>query len=88
MAESNVDLARNGFDAALGGDLDALGEVLDPDVKWHGGDPSAPGSCQNRDQVLGFMRQLEVVQAGGVELVDLVGAGDRRDLPPLLAGGR
>ena len=21
------------------GDLDAIGELLDPDVKWHGGDP-------------------------------------------------
>ena len=76
MTESNVDLARRGFDAALRGDLDAIRELLDPHVKWHGGDPTASGSCQNRDQALAFMRQSDVA-TGRFELVDVVGAGDK-----------
>ena len=77
MAETNVETARRGFEAALRGDLDAIGELLDPDVKWHGGDPSAPGACRNRDEALAFMRQSEVIRSGRFELVDVVGVGDR-----------
>jgi ketosteroid isomerase-like protein len=77
MGESNVELARRGFDAALHGDLDAIGELLDPEVSWHGGDPSAPGSCHNRIEALAFMRQSAVIRGGGFELVDVIGAGDK-----------
>jgi hypothetical protein len=56
MTESNVELARRGFEAALSGDLDAIREFLDPEVKWHGGDPSAAGACHNREQALESMR--------------------------------
>jgi ketosteroid isomerase-like protein len=75
MAESNVELARRGFDAALRGDLEAIAELLDPEVKWHGGDPSA--GCLNRDEALGFMRRSELIRSGRVELVDVVGTGDK-----------
>ena len=53
--ESNLDIARRGYEAALAGDLDAVREFLAPDVRWHGGDPDAPGACRNRDQALRFM---------------------------------
>ena len=76
MAESNVELARRGFAAVLRGDLDAIRALLDPDVKWHGGDPTAVGSCQNRDQALAFMR-IAAERAPDVELVDVVDAGDK-----------
>jgi ketosteroid isomerase-like protein len=76
MTASNVDRARRAYEAALRGDLDAVREVLDPDVSWHGGDPSDPGSCHNREETLEFMRQA--LSRGGVgELVDVVDAGDR-----------
>jgi len=76
MAETNVELTRRGYEAALRGDVDAIRELLDPDVKWHGGDPSAPGACHNRDQALAFMRQARL--RGGVgELVEVLDAGDR-----------
>jgi hypothetical protein len=52
MATSDVELARRGFDAVLNGDLDAIRDFLDPDVSWHGGDPSADGSCHGREQAL------------------------------------
>jgi ketosteroid isomerase-like protein len=76
MDESNADMARRGYEAALRGDLDAIGEMLDPAVRWHGGDPSAPGACANREEALQFMRQAWVRQGPG-ELIDLVDAGDK-----------
>jgi ketosteroid isomerase-like protein len=76
VTETNGELARRAFEAALRGDLDAIGELLDPNVKWHGGDPSAPGACHNRDQALEFMRQAR--SRGGIgELVDVRDAGDK-----------
>jgi ketosteroid isomerase-like protein len=77
MAESNLELARRGFDAALRGDFDAIADLLDPEVSWHGGDPSAPGSCHSRREALAFMRQSQVIRGGRFELVDVVGASDK-----------
>jgi ketosteroid isomerase-like protein len=76
MTETNVELARRGYEAALHGDIDAIRALLDADVKWHGGDPSAPGACHNRDQALEFMRQARS-HRGVAELVDVVGVGDQ-----------
>jgi ketosteroid isomerase-like protein len=75
--ESNVERARRGFEAVLRGDLDAVVDLLDPDVRWHGGDPDAPGACRNRDEALSFIRRSAVIGGGRVELVDVIGAGDR-----------
>ena len=55
MTESNVELARSGYEAIMRGDLDAVRDLLDPDVKWHGGDPA--DGCQNRKQTLEWMRR-------------------------------
>lgn len=73
-SEPNVERARRGFDAAARGDLEAVAELLAPDVKWHGGDPQA--GCQNREQALAFMREARRTGRLG-ELVDVVEAGDR-----------
>jgi ketosteroid isomerase-like protein len=76
MAETNVELVRRGYEAVMRGDLDALEAILDPDVKWHGGDPSV--GCQNRKQTLAFMRQNWLRRgAPPGEVVDLVDAGDK-----------
>ena len=72
-----MELARRGFEAALRGDLDVLAELLDPEVKWHGGDPTAPGSCHNREQAVTFMRRSEVIRGGRFELVYVVAADDK-----------
>jgi ketosteroid isomerase-like protein len=78
MGESNVELARRGYEAAMRGDFDAIGELLDPEVKWHGGDPSGPGSCHNREEALQFMRNAWSRRGRrGGELVDVIDAGDR-----------
>ena len=90
MAESNVELARQGFEAALRGDLDAIGSLLDPEVKWHGGDASAPGACRNREQALEVMTRARD-RLGNVELVDVVGVGKKVVVimrPPSAEGGQ
>ena len=58
------------------GDLDTIGELLDPDVKWHGGDASAEGACRNREQALQFMRRARSRNPMG-ELVDVIDAGEQ-----------
>jgi ketosteroid isomerase-like protein len=76
MSETNAELARRGFQAAAVGDFDTIAVLLDGDVKWHGGDPSAAGACQNRGQALEFMRRAHRQGRLG-ELVDVVAAGDK-----------
>ncbi len=76
MTETNVELARRGYEAAQRGDLDALREFLDPEVKWHGGDPFADGACRNREQALAFIQRARSRGAFG-ELIDVVDAGDK-----------
>jgi ketosteroid isomerase-like protein len=76
MTASNVELARRGYEAVARGDLDAIREFLDPDVKWHAGDPTAEGACHNREQALGFLRNARIHRRV-VDLVDIVDAGDK-----------
>jgi ketosteroid isomerase-like protein len=76
MTTTNGELARLGYQAVLRGDLEAVREFLDPDVSWHGGDPSGAGACQNRDEALRFMRRARTDRGIG-ELVDVVEAGEK-----------
>lgn len=72
----NADIARAGFAAIARGDFDAVSEFLDPEVKWHGGNPA--DGCQSRKQALAWIRGRGDRKAGPVpELVDVVVAGDR-----------
>jgi ketosteroid isomerase-like protein len=90
MGESNAELARRGYEAVIRGDLDAVKEFLDPNVKWHGGDPTARGACRNRDQALEFIaRAVEGSRVG--ELVEVKGAGAQVLVimrPPTPPGGQ
>lgn len=76
MSEANVEIVRRGYEAARRGDLDAVREFLDPDVKWHAGDPTAAGACHNRQEALEFMGQA--LRRGRIgELVEVVDAGEK-----------
>ncbi|HWD70835.1 MAG TPA: nuclear transport factor 2 family protein [Solirubrobacteraceae bacterium] len=74
---SNADIAREGFAAIARGDFDAVSDFLDPDVKWHGGNPA--DGCQNRGQALAWIRGRPQRTGGATvpELVDVVEAGNR-----------
>jgi ketosteroid isomerase-like protein len=76
MGETNAQLAREAFEAALQGDLDVIEGLLDPDVTWHGGERGGAGGCRNRGETLDFMRRA-LAHLDTVELVDVVGSGDR-----------
>jgi ketosteroid isomerase-like protein len=74
--ETNAELARRGYAAVARGDLDAVREFLDPEVKWHGGDPNTPQACHNRQEALAYMRRAR--ERGRVgELVEVIDAGDQ-----------
>src|SRR5947209_17450464 len=76
VSESSVDRARRGYAAIARGDVDAIRECLDPDVKWHGGDESAPGACRGSDEVVRFVERA--MRGGPIpELVDAIDAGER-----------
>jgi ketosteroid isomerase-like protein len=77
MSDSNLELARRGYEAVRCGDFDEIRELFDPDVKWHGGDPDGEGSCQNRDQALTFMRLARERNRPLGEPVHMIGAGDK-----------
>jgi ketosteroid isomerase-like protein len=74
MSAANVEAARRGFESAMRGDLTVIEDLLDPDVKWHGGDPSS--GCQNKDEALNFIRQA-LDNGVEAELVDVIDAGDQ-----------
>lgn len=76
LAESNVELARHGYQAVLRGEFEILSEMLASDVKWHGGDPSAEGACQNRTPALEVIRSAYARGAIG-QLVDVLGQDDK-----------
>jgi ketosteroid isomerase-like protein len=80
---SNVELVRRGFDAAARGDLEVIGELLDPDVKWHGGDPAS--GCRNRAQALAFMQDRALRRLG--RLIDVIDAGEDRVVVVLQPAG-
>jgi ketosteroid isomerase-like protein len=83
MPGSNTELVWEGFAAVTRGDYDVIAGLLDPDVKWHGGDPSS--GCQNRDQVLAVMRQA--MHRTRAQLVDVIDAGDGRMVVVLQPAG-
>jgi ketosteroid isomerase-like protein len=74
MSATNLDIARRGYEAVARGDVEALRELLDPAVRWHGGDPDGAGGCQGADEVIAFIRQAQL-RGPLPELVDVIAAG-------------
>jgi ketosteroid isomerase-like protein len=77
VSESNLELARRGYEAVLRGDLETIREILDPDVTWHASDSGAEYGCHNRQQAVAFMRENWLGPGGPPgEVVELIDAGD------------
>ena len=73
-----MELVRRGYEAVMRGDLDSIRDILDPEVKWHAGDPTAGYACRNRAQALEFMRANWLRRgAPPGEVVDVVDAGEK-----------
>lgn len=74
MTPSSVELVRRGFEAIARGDLDAVGELLAPDARWHGAGGDE-GGCRDRAEVVEFMRAA-LAQGAVVSVRELIEAGD------------
>jgi ketosteroid isomerase-like protein len=74
----NVDLVRHAWDAALRGDLDAVGTLLADDVRWHGaGDPVY--GCHDRAQTLRWLREVTLAR-GPAEVLEMTELDEHRVL--------
>jgi ketosteroid isomerase-like protein len=76
VSEANVELVKRGYAAIAAGDLEAVGELMAPDVRWHAGDPDSRYACHNREEALAFMRARQTPRRMG-RLLDVIDAGDR-----------
>ena len=80
MSQENVEIMRRGFEAWNAGDMDAFGELYDPDVivrpvkDW-----PEPGPFVGREAVMRWFGQLrETWDADSFELIsDFIDVGDR-----------
>ena len=82
MSQENVETFRRGLEAGNRGDIEALLEVLDPEVAWHsalhallGGEATV---FQGHDGVRGMFRDLyEAFDEMHIELSEIRDLGDR-----------
>jgi ketosteroid isomerase-like protein len=74
MSQDSVELLLKGYRAFVDGDLETIGEMLDPDVEWRGIGQDAGGA--DRASVLDVL--AERLQEGyRVTLERCIGSGDR-----------
>ena len=73
MSRENVDLVLRGYQAFVAGDLDAVGELLDPDVEWHGLEGEDSGASREAIGAILAERREEDYK---VELERCVAKGD------------
>lgn len=77
MAAGDLELLRRGWDAVARGDLEAVAEILHPDVRWYGaGERDEPGGCHSRGEALAFIRRA-LDEGVTSELLDVRATGDR-----------
>ena len=74
MSHESVELLLRGYRAFLAGDLEAIGEMLDPDVEWVGA--GAEAVLVSRDDVLDVLAE-RVEERYHVVVDRAVGLGDR-----------
>src|SRR5581483_11841835 len=73
MSQEGVDLLLRGYRAFVAGDLDAISEMLDPEVEWVGAEAEA---AFDRDDVLAILKE-RVAEGYHVTVDRCIGVGDR-----------
>jgi ketosteroid isomerase-like protein len=77
MTDSDVELLRRAWAAFHRGDVEAVADALDPQVRWYGaGDPDGEEACHNRDDATAFIRRA-LADGLTAELLDVRDAGER-----------
>lgn len=76
MSQENADLARSGFAAVSRGGLKPLRDLLDADVRWHGGEGATDDSLSQPRRGDALI-QLAIKRGVVGELVDVLDAGDQ-----------
>ena len=74
MSQESVELLLRGYRAFVAGDLEAVGEMLDPDVEWIG--VGADAVLVSRDVVLGVLAE-RVAERYHVTVDRAIGLGNR-----------
>lgn len=82
MSADSTTLLREGFEALLRGDFDALSALMEPDAQWLCWEP-IPGDCHGREQIIATLRDRheegvltglnEIVEGGEKLLVAITG---------------
>ena len=76
MTHPNEELVRRAFDAFASGDVEALGELMEPDSVWH-----APG----RNPLAGDHRGVEAILGYFARTMELTGGTFRTELHDVVA---
>ena len=72
MSQANVELVLRGYRAFVGGDLEAVAEMLDPDIEWIAVDPSESAGHEGVVSILAD----RFADGYRVEIERCVGIGD------------
>jgi ketosteroid isomerase-like protein len=78
MPTDNEKLARRGYEAVMRGDLEALEELMAPDLTWHWWE-RGPWDCNSRDEAIAVIRERLGQNAIG-ELREVTDLGSGRVL--------
>ena len=72
MTEQNVELAREGYPALMRGDVDAVYQLLAPDLLWQGWEPR-DGDCHSRAEARAVIKERLHERAIGAleEIIDI-----------------
>ena len=87
----NAKLVRKGYEAFNAADIEAIHDVLAPDVVWHEpGRSAVAGDYKGVEEVLGFLRRLHDLSGGtfSAELVDLLVDAERVTAFQRITGSR
>jgi ketosteroid isomerase-like protein len=76
MTEQNVELARQGYQALMRGDVDAIYQLLAPDLSWQGWEPGEC-DCHSRAEAMVVIKELLHERAIG-ELEEIIDIDDER----------